>query len=316
MLYIHDTRQIQMMKPGVVLIGKFDGLHRGHRKLITAAKQLCGPGMQMVLFTFSRSPQNVLAGRRGSDLCTRNEKLMMAEELGVDVLIEYPFTDEVRHITADEFLEDILCRQLKAAEIVAGPDCHFGFERRGNIEFLKEHEKAFGYRTHVIEKENYRFIPISSSRIREALAQGHVQEANEMLGYEFGYTAPVEHGLKLGRTLGFPTINQRIPEGKVTPEFGVYASSVIMEGKSYPAISNIGVKPTVEGLHDTGIETCILDYEGNLYDRTLKVCILMFVRPERRFSSLDSLMKQVEKDKVTVRRYFDREISSDINVGG
>ena len=303
MLYIHDTQEIELDRASVVTIGKFDGFHLGHQKLLETSAHLRREGEALVLFTFSRSPQMVLAGRVGRELNTHEEKIRMAEKLGVDVLIEYPFTRELRCMSAEDFLDQILLKKLKAAHIVAGPDCRFGHERRGNIAFLKEHAAEGQYQVHVVQKEEYRLTPISSTRIREALSKGQVEEVNDMLGYTFGYKGEVVHGRQLGRTLGFPTINQWIPESKCVPAFGVYATEVIHEGRRYPAISNVGVKPTISGNEKLSVETYLYDYEGDLYGSSLTVNLLHFIRPEKKFSSLEALKKQVDRDKIEVHRY-------------
>ena len=303
MLYIHDTKEIQLEGPSVVTIGKFDGFHLGHRKLLQECCRIRKAGERVVVFTFSRSPQMVLAGKAYAELNSHEEKVHLAEALGVDVLIEYPFTPDVRQMTAENFLKDILFDRLHAVAIVAGPDCRFGYERRGDIEFLEEHSEELGYLVHVVEKENYQLMPISSTRIREVLRKGAIEEVNAMLGCHYGYDGEVVHGRRLGRTLGFPTINQWVPEGKVLPQYGVYASEVVRNGKVYPAVSNIGVKPTISGSERVSIETYIYDFDHEIYGEKIRVQLLHFVRPERRFYSLEALKKQVDRDKIEVQRY-------------
>lgn len=306
MRYINNDQEIQQNIPSVVTVGKFDGFHRGHQKLLQRAAELRGEECQVVLFTFSRSPQMVLANKMGAGLNTHDEKMELARRFGVDLFVEYPFSDAVRHMSAEVFLEDILMRQLNVRHIVAGPDCHFGFQRRGDIDFLQRHSEAGGFSVHVVDKERYGKAPISSTRIRSVLQEGKVEEAAAMLGYPFGYRSKVIHGKQLGRKLGFPTINQMISPYKIVPAFGVYAAEVELEGKTYQGIANVGVKPTVSGCAAVGVETSIFDFDGDVYGKTVRVNLRHFVRPEKKFDSLDALRHQVEKDKRTVRSYWDQ----------
>ncbi|MCD8054242.1 MAG: bifunctional riboflavin kinase/FAD synthetase [Lachnospiraceae bacterium] len=309
MFYIHDTGKIRQDKPSIVTIGKFDGFHRGHQKILREAAAGKTGERQVVVFTFSRSPQMVLAGREGTSLNTRREKLALAERFGADGVVEYPFTEEVRRMSAETFLREILLDQLQACEIVAGPDCRFGYERQGDVAFLEEKARELGFSLHVVEKERYDDAVISSSRIREALARGEVEDAAAMLGYSFGYESEIVHGRRLGRTLGFPTINQEIPREKLVPALGVYAAEIFLEGQRFQGIANVGVRPTVSGGNGTaaaGMETSIFDFHEDVYGRRVRVNLRYFIRPEKRFPSLEALREQVERDKEIVREYWNR----------
>ncbi|MCD8329175.1 MAG: bifunctional riboflavin kinase/FAD synthetase [Lachnospiraceae bacterium] len=308
MFYIHDTGKIRQDRPSIVTIGKFDGFHRGHQKILKEAAADRMGERQVVVFTFSRSPQMVLAGREGTSLNTRREKLALAERFGADGVIEYPFTEEVRHMSAERFLREILVDQLQACEIVAGPDCCFGYERQGDVAFLEAKARELGFSLHIVEKERYDGAVISSSRIRESLARGDVENAAAMLGYPFGYESEIVHGRRLGRTLGFPTINQAIPAGKLVPALGVYAAEILLDGQRFRGIANVGVKPTVSGGdgRSAGVETSIFDFHEDVYGRRVRVELKHFVRSERRFSSLEALRAQVERDKEIVREYWNR----------
>ena len=302
MIWICETTEIRLSRPSVVIIGKFDGLHRGHRKILEEARRSCPPGGQVVMFTFARMPRDEMLGKAGAGLTTREEKRRMAEAAGVDVFVEYPFTEEVRRMTAETFLRDILIRDLGMCGIVAGPDCSFGYMRQGNVRFLEEHRQESGYFLKVVPKEYYRGEAISSTRIREALKEGRMEDAEAMLGYPFGYCSEILHGRRLGRQLGFPTLNQMIPPEKVIPAFGVYAAEAELMGERFRGIANVGVKPTISGKNAAGVETHIYDFHREVSGEPVQVGLKHFVRPERRFASLEELKRQVEADLETVRR--------------
>ena len=301
MKYIHDTAEFLQVRESVVVIGKFDGLHLGHRKLLRAAMEDRREGRDVVVFTFSRPPQDLLSGRTQTMLATARERREMAGALGADVLVEYPFTEEVRHMSAERFMADILKGQLRTAEIVAGPDCAFGYQRRGNVAFLREHAREYGCEVRVVEKEIWRGEEISSTRIRESLDAGKPEEAEAMLGYPYSFCSEIVHGRHLGHTLGFPTVNQIIPPDKYLPAFGVYATVAELDGKRLMGISNVGIKPTVSGGNAAGVETFLYDFDGDVYGKTVKVGLKHFVRPERKFASLEALKEQVSKDREKVR---------------
>ncbi|MCD8077002.1 MAG: riboflavin biosynthesis protein RibF [Lachnospiraceae bacterium] len=312
MFYIHETEKIRQERPSIIMIGKFDGFHRGHQKILREAVADRTGDRQVVVFTFSRSPQAVLTGRGGTSLNTRREKLALAERFGADGMIEYPFTEEVRRMSAETFLHEILLEQLRVCEIVAGPDCRFGYERQGDMAFLKEKSRELGFALRIVEKERYEGEVISSSRIRAALLRGDVEEADTMLGYSFGYEAEIVHGRRLGRKLGFPTINQEIPLGKLVPAMGVYAAEIFLEGQRFRGIANVGVKPTVSdgeekaGHRIAGIETSIFDFHQDVYGKRARVELKHFIRPEKHFATLESLKGQVERDTKIVREYWKR----------
>ena len=293
---IFDPKEIRQQKDSIVLIGKFDGFHRGHRKLLEEAIQDRGSGSQTVLFTFAAMPRTVITGRGEAGITTREERRALAEEAGADVFIEIPFTEELMRMSAEDFLMKVLIGKLRMKEIVAGPDCAFGYQRRGNVRFLQEQETKGGYRLKVVEKERYGGDVISSHRIRCCLSEGKVEDVEAMLGRPYGFCSPVLHGRRLGSRLGFPTINQEISPERYLPAFGVYTSEVILEGKKYPGLSNVGIKPTISGRNAAGVETYIYGFAGDAYGKTVRVELKHFVRPERKFGSLEELQEQVRRD--------------------
>lgn len=314
MRYIHDTMDFQLESPAIVTLGKFDGFHRGHQKLLRQAAALRKNGEKLVVFTFAVSPQSYLSGRMGDCLTTREEKNDLAEKLGADVLIEYPFTDQVRRMAPVEFLQNVLREQCRAVRIVVGPDCHFGYGGRGNVGLLQAQSDCFGYRLTVVDKELYRGEAISSSRIKDCLRQGQIQEANRMLGYCYSVRGPVIHGRRLGRTLGVPTINQCAPEEQLMPKSGVYLARIEITGGVYFGVANVGRKPTIDGERPVGVETYLFEFSKDVYGEEAKVEFLEFLRPERKFASIEELKRQILSDGQEAKRILESLGKS--NLGG
>lgn len=306
MIVIHDPAELKYIHPSVVSIGKFDGLHLGHVKILREAKALCGKKKPLILFSFSRSPQAMISGEDGGNLLTRTEQRDRAERLGADILVEYPFDERTRRIPAEEFLERILLGELGMCDIVAGPDCSFGYQRKGSVEFLRQQSRG-RYGVHVVEKERWQGEVISSTRIREALGDGRPEDAAQMLGYSYGFTGEILHGRALGRTLGFPTINLPVNPGKLAPRHGVYAVWVKVDGRTRKGIANVGVKPTISGINAAGVETYIYDFDSDVYGHTAEVRLQTFFRPEKTFPDLESLKTQVMADREAVRRYWEEK---------
>ena len=306
MKYLKDLADIRSDIPCVVTLGKFDGVHRGHRKLLARVHEIARHrGLQAAVFTFSISPQVRLGTRGGGMLMTNEERAEYLRERNVDLLAECPFTEEIRSTSAEDFITDILVGRMRAEALVVGSDFRFGRERAGTPQFLEECAERFGYTVDVIEKEKDADTgrDISSTFIREKLAEGDMEKVNELLGYPFFVTGVIVHGRHLGHTLGFPTINQIPAPGKMLPPHGVYMSRTLVGGKFYQGISNVGVKPTVSG--DTlGMETYLFDCSLDLYGQNARVELLHFHRPERRFASVEALQECVHRDIAAADEYF------------
>lgn len=287
----------------VITLGKFDGLHRGHQKLIDCVQEVKEADMASVVFQFDMSELYKSRNQKEYMIMSREERMMKLAGK-IDYLLECPFTDEIRTLEAEAFLKDILIGKLHAAKIVVGTDYQFGYCQKGNVHTLEAYASKYHYDLFVIEKERYGERIISSSYIKEALAKGNLPLANELLGYPYMVTGMVERGEKLGRTLGFPTLNIPIQEGKMLPSNGVYLSRTYVKGKWYKSITNIGVKPTVSNCRRTLAESHLLDAEGDLYGETVIVELLCMCRAEQRFSSVEELKQQVDKDIAYGRSYF------------
>ncbi len=291
------TEQIQVNKGTALVIGKFDGLHRGHRallKMLSEAKE--EDGLQTAIFTFVKSPKEALEKTKQQYILTADEKRLFMENNGIDILVECPLEPEILSIEPEDFIEDILVGKLGVKRIFCGVDCGFGYKRRGNADLLKELEYKFGYKTTVIKKLQYDGRDISSTFIREEIEKGNIETVNELLGYPYTTIGVVEKGKQLGRTLGFPTFNIIPAEDKLLLPNGVYYTNSIIDGVKYPSITNIGTRPTVNGDNSITIETNILDVSIDLYKKTVELEFFKFIRPEKKFSSIEELKATVKED--------------------
>jgi len=281
-----------------VAIGKFDGIHLGHEKLISELLECKKKGLTTIIFTFDGSVSAYFSGEEPRYLTTRSEQIEELSRLGVDVCALYPVNKESVSVKSEDFVREILCEKLKAKMIIAGYDCSFGDKGSGNIELLKKMGPELSFETKsidkIVEKETGR--EISSTYVRELVIAGDMVHANKLLGKNYSITGTVRHGRKLGRTLNMPTINL-IPENeKLLPPFGVYFSKARIDGREYKGITNIGRKPTVNDTKELTVETYLYDFDKEVYGFKVTVELLEFKRPEMKFSSIEELKSQMKKD--------------------
>ncbi|PNV61482.1 riboflavin biosynthesis protein RibF [Clostridium sp. chh4-2] len=304
-----DSADFKITEPTVVTIGKFDGRHRGHQKLLNEMLQLKEmKGYKLAVFTFSTVPGTLVYGTAQTVITTNQERRNNMEKIGVDYLVEYPFTQEVSHMSPQQFVKTILAGKMNAKAIVVGTDCGFGYKRAGNAALLAELAEENGYELVVVTKEREDSRDISSTYIREELAKGNIEKVNELLGQPYAIHGTVVHGNHIGgAVLGFPTANIIPPPEKLLPPFGVYVSRVSVDGQTYRGITNIGRKPTVEGENPVGVETFIFRLDQDLYGKNIEVQLLNFERPEKKFDSLEDLKKQIDRDKEYGEAYCDEE---------
>ena len=308
MRVITGTREFQIEEPTAVTIGKFDGRHKGHQKLLRA--MLCfqeRQGLKAAVFTFDMAPAGVMAGRVQTVITTNQERRNKMAKMGIDYLVEFPFDQETAHMQPEEFVSEVLVRQMHARAVVVGTDCSFGYKGKGNAQLLKEMSESCGFEAVIIEKEQDDHRDISSTYVREELDLGNMEKANELLGEPYAIHGVVVHGNHIGGAiLGFPTANILPPPEKHLPPFGVYVSQVLVDGSLYRGVTNIGKKPTVAGESPVGVETFIMGLEENLYGKEIEVQLLNFERPEQKFASLKELKERIEKDKEYAAAYFER----------
>lgn len=306
MRYIAGTTEFQIEEPTIVTLGKFDGRHRGHQKLLSTMKELKkSTGYATAIFTFSIAPAALMTGEPQTVITTNLERRNNMEKTGIDYLVEYPFSQDMRHMGPDEFVRKILVGCMAAKIIAVGPDCSFGYKGAGDAQLLRELSEELGYKLYVIEKEKDDLRDISSTYIREELDAGNVAKANELLGEPYAIHGTVVHGNHIGGSiLGFPTANIIPPPIKRLPKFGVYVSRVLVDGVSYCGVTNIGRKPTIQGENPVGVETYLFGLDKSLYGKNIEVQLLEFCRGEKKFSSLEELKEAIAGDKAFAEAYF------------
>ncbi len=289
------TQIESITKPTSIALGVFDGVHIGHQAVIGEAVNGEADGLVPVVFTFDTSGEKPEHKKGQETILTTSLKRKKMEELGVSVIYEIPF-DTVKDYSPAYFAEHILFSQLHAAKIVCGFDFRFGKNAAGNTELLKQLCSKMGIEVVVVPPMMDQGEPVSSTRIRHYLKGGDVVSANRLLGYEYSYDMMVVDGLKNGRKMGIPTINQEFDPGFLIPKFGVYASKVLVDGKELLGITNIGVKPTIQGVRNPLAETYIIGFDQNLYGRKIPVSLFQYLREEQKFHDLKELSATVKKD--------------------
>lgn len=287
-------------------LGLFDGVHKGHQLIIAnAVKKAKEIGGRAAVFSF-RTNTITSKGHDGrlEMLMSDRQKQKKMAYVGVDYIYSPDF-DYLKGMSPEVFVKEILADKLNCAAAVCGTDFTFGKGAAGNAEVLTEIGKKYDIEVIVIPPLLQDGEIISSTEIRKCIREGNISRANSMLGSPFSFELEVEHGFKRGQSWGFPTINQKIPKGRVTPKFGVYASKVFIDGKEYTGVTNIGLKPTVrENITSPLAETFIVDFDGNLYGRTLKVELYEFIREEKKFESFDALKAEIGRNTKQVINYF------------
>lgn len=304
MKYFSDTLEFYVNEDSVITLGKFDGLHRGHELLIeeiTNQKKLYG--LKSIVFTFDIPPRKKVSDIQAKELTINEEKRYIFEKTGIDYLVSCPFTNEVMCMEPESFIRWIV-ESLSVKCFVVGDDFCFGHNRMGNHKVLKQFEDKYGYRTIVMPKVKEDGRDISSTFVREEIEKGNIQKANQLLGYHFFVKSDVIHGNQIGRKMGIPTINMAIPEEKMIPPFGVYITRAEISGVWYRGVSNIGKKPTISGDNPVGLETFLLDFEKDVYEENILVEFLDYIRPEKKFDSLEELQKQICLDIEQVNKYY------------
>ena len=303
MQLISNTTDFRLMSETAVGIGKFDGFHLGHKKLLEEILKAGKKGLTSVVFTFDPLPEVLFGRRSGQLLTTREEKRKLFESMGVDILIEYPMNRETASMEAEVFVREILVSRLRLSLLTAGADLSFGRGGRGNAEMLAKMAEEFDFRLNLIEKVRHGDREISSTYIRQEVAQGHMECVEELLGEPYQLMGEVVHGAKLGRRIGMPTINLVPETDKLLPPLGVYFSRTVIGGRGYRSITNIGRKPTVASELAVGAESYLYEFDKDVYGSAATVQLLHFWRPEKRFDSLEELKNQMMKDVEAGRRY-------------
>lgn len=302
-----DISEFSSKKNVVLTAGTFDGVHLGHKKIIeqvvSAAKKLGG---ESVILTFFPHPRMVLYPENNDLLLlnTIEERIELLKDSGIDHLIIHPFSIAFSRITSLDFVRDILVNKLNTKKLVIGYDHHFGKNREGSFEHLKEYSPLYGFEVEEIPAQEIQQINISSTKIRNSLLIGEIQAANQFLGYEYFLNGTVVEGSKIGRQLGFPTANINVDEEyKLIPANGVYAVKIKMEDNHYSGMLNIGNRPTIkEG--DVTIEVNIFNFNQESYNKPIRIEFFEKIRNEVKFNELSELQQQLNHDKQKVLQLF------------
>ena len=306
MKIIENTTEFYIEEATAAAIGKFDGFHRGHQKLLGQLRQQQEQGLKSVVFTFVPSPAAFFSRSPVKELSTIAEKRRIFEKAGVDYLIEYPFHQEIADMEPEVFVKEVLAGRLRAKCVVAGEDVSFGKKGAGNYHLLQELAPNCGYQVILIEKVSYQDKEVSSTYVREEVRKGNMELAAQLLGTPYHVGGEIIHGRQLGRTIGMPTVNLLPPSEKLLPPKGVYYSYVVLHGREenkLPSITNIGTKPTVDDRCMMGVETYIYNFDQDVYGEELEVYLLKFKRPEMCFDGFDVLKRQMAKDLAEGKQY-------------
>lgn len=295
----NNITELPAFKKAVITIGTFDGLHDGHRKIISQLKEVAQSiNGTTVVITFFPHPRHVLSNTENKVfiLNTLEEKIALLQAEGIENLVIVPFTNEFSSMDAEAYISDFLVNSFHPHTIIIGYDHRFGKNRTGNFELLKKGEKKYGYEVVEITAQQLNDIAISSTKIRQKLSEGDIIAANSLLGYAYFFSGKVVKGDQLGRTIGFPTANLEIAEQeKLIPGNGVYAVDVMIKDIKLKGMMNIGFRPTVGGIVRK-IEVNIFDFNEDIYEQNITVFLKTKLRDERKFNGLDELKIQLGND--------------------
>jgi riboflavin kinase/FMN adenylyltransferase len=307
MRLFHGTDNAEIQRPIVLTLGVFDGLHLGHQQVMrTVCERARAVNAVPTVITFDPHPRAVLHSESAPPLLqTLDQKVEGFGVLGIEQTIVIPFTKEFSLVSAEDFLRDVVKERLQAREVYLGCGFAFGHNREGHIELLRRVSSELGFFADEVSEVRLRNQRVSSSRIRGLLAQGKVNLARRMLGRPYGVEAGVERGAERGRRLGFPTANLH-PHNRVIPRNGVYVTGTLIEGQWRRSVTNIGVRPTFAGDAEPSVETFVMNWEGDLYGDVVRVRFLHRLRDERKFSSVEELKAQIQKDVGRAESYFAR----------
>lgn len=276
-----------------VALGNFDGMHPGHTAVLGKALELSAKGLVPCAMLFTEHSGKVLTGNAPPMLMTDTQRREFIRNFGLD--IEETDFKSICGLSPEDFVNDILAEKINAGAVVCGYNYRFGKYAAGNAELLKVLCGKKNIECFIIDEIGCDGETVSSTAIRTLIENGEIKKANRMLGRKFSFSSPVIHGDERGRSWGFPTANQKLPDGLVIPKFGVYASDITVDGRTYRGVTNIGVRPTV-GTDTVLGETYIIDFNEDIYGRQADIGLIEYIRPEIKFGSFDELAVQIKKD--------------------
>lgn len=287
-------------RPTAVALGIFDGVHLGHKAIFDKVKEYEKQGFSPAVFTFKTESISVKHGKKYNYIYTNNTKMKIFESMGVEYVYAPDFS-QLKSLSCEEFIRDILVKKMNASAVVCGPKFRFGKGAKGGVDELLAMSKIYGFDVGYVEPVYIDNAVVSSSIVKEFLLASDIAGAERFLGHGYTIEGRVCQGNRIGRTIDFPTINQYFQESQLIPQYGVYSSVTYIDGREYLSVTNIGVKPTVDSSGIPLAETHILGYSGNLYDKEMTVRLTEYIRGECRFSSVDELKKQIKADVQKVK---------------
>jgi len=301
-----DPRPPRWSHP-VLALGNFDGLHRGHRKILERLRRVATErGATPVVMTFDPHPPRVVRPEKAPPLImTKPQKLEALEQAGCQGVAIVRFTPELSRWDPETFVRAVLVEWLHVSEVWVGANFLFGHDRAGNFTLLRTLGARYGFKAEKIDPVRYKDFVVSSTRVRRLVSEARVDEASALLGHPFYIDGMVVKGDERGRTIGFPTANL-CTENELVPPHGVYATTIIIDGIVRPSITNIGTRPTVDSSGRTSIETHVFDFDRDLYGMNVRLAFVQRLRDERAFESLDALKAQIAADCARARVLFDR----------
>ncbi len=304
MKIFESLEDINNIEETVVALGNFDGVHKGHQQIIArTVRSAQAVGLKSAVFTFSNHPSTVLGkGEPVKNILYAEQKTRIIEEMGIDYLVDIPFTKEILAMSPQTFVEEILVKHLRIREAYCGFNYTFGYKASGTPEVLMHEGLKHGFGLHVQEPYKIDDILVSSTYIRQLIEEGRMDEVTKFMGRLYSIGGEVVEGNRLGRTIGFPTMNLVVDETMVTPPNGVYITFCTCDGVRYPAITNVGNKPTI-GEYAKTIETHIFNYNEDAYGRHINVEFIRWVRPEKKFSGIEELTAQIQSDCISAKAW-------------
>lgn len=300
----------------VLTIGSFDGVHQGHRSILKEIVEMAKANKgESILMTFHPHPRQVIYPNDGSLqlLNTLDEKIALIAQTGIDHLVIVPFTFEFSRMEAEEYVQKILVNRFDPDHIVIGYDHRFGLNRSGDVHYLRSLQSKYGFKVTEIEKQTVDDLVVSSTKIRKALSNKEIIKANQLLGSPYRLTGKVIKGMRIGKTLGYPTANIEIEDKhKLVVPFGIYAVRILIDGLSFKGMLYIGSRPTLDENLSRSIEIHIFDYNDNLYGEKIGLEILAYIRDDEKFDDLEALKKSIHGDEKVIRRLFYRLDDEDV----
>ncbi len=303
-MQVINCKDFKLEEPCAVAIGKFDGLHKGHKIIVDELIRSKQEGLATVILSFDPSPEVYFGRQEGKYVLTEEEKQELLSARGVDYYILYPFDKETAETKAEDFLKNVLVDKLNMKKLVAGVDLAFGYEGKGNADLLKKMEAEYGYKTTIYSKFCIEDEEVSASALRDSVMLGEMERCDFWMGRKYMISGTVCEGNHLGNTLGFPTCNVIPAADKLLPPKGVYVTLCQLDGELYPAITNIGTRPTVSDHEGLCVETHLLGLDKNCYDLPIKIYFCTGLRGEQKFDSLEALQKQMRKDAIVAEKFF------------